>query len=328
MFKIPINELKQKIVQSGKITEDSLDEKIKNKINELSGLISEEGAAHIIANELGIVIVPAEGERLKINKIYVGMRGVEALGKVVRVFGLREFQKGDSTGKVASIVIGDESGTIRVVGWGEKAEVVGGLNEGDTILIKSGYVKENRDQKEVHLNDKSQVDVNPAGEVVEGVRQGPSYDRKKISELGIDEEGELMTTVVQVFDPRFFTVCPECNKRVQERDGGFHCHEHNEVKPVVSYVLNLVLDDGSGTIRAVFWKSQIESLLGKSEAEVASFKDNLAAFEDIKTDLLGEQFKLLGKAKKNDMFDRLEFNVQRVFKADAEEEIKKVEENN
>ena len=51
MYKVPIAEIKQKILSSGKLTLEELDQKLKAKINELSGLISEEGAAHIIANE-------------------------------------------------------------------------------------------------------------------------------------------------------------------------------------------------------------------------------------------------------------------------------------
>ena len=65
MFKIPLPELKGKIVLSKKISPSELDARIKEKINELSGLISEEGAAHIIANELGIELTKSAG-KLKI----------------------------------------------------------------------------------------------------------------------------------------------------------------------------------------------------------------------------------------------------------------------
>ncbi len=55
------------------------------------------------------------------------------------------------------------------------------------------------------------------------------------------------------------------------------------------------------------------------------FKDNLGLFGDIKTELLGEQFRLVGRVSRNDMFERLEFSVQMVFKAEPEEEIRKLE---
>ena len=48
MYKIPLSDIKQKILSSGKLSAEQLELKLKAKINELSGLISEEagGAYH------------------------------------------------------------------------------------------------------------------------------------------------------------------------------------------------------------------------------------------------------------------------------------------
>ena len=81
MFKVPLPEIKGKIVQSGKMSLSDLDIKIKEKINDLSGLISEEGAAHIIANELGIELLTMGKEKIKIKEAYPGMRNVSVVGK-------------------------------------------------------------------------------------------------------------------------------------------------------------------------------------------------------------------------------------------------------
>jgi len=89
--------------------------------------------------------------------------------------------------------------------------------------------------------------------------------------------------------------------------------------------MNAVVDDGTSNIRCVFWKNQTNHLLGKNEEELSQFKENPSGFEEIKTELLGEQFRLMGKVNKNEMFDRLEFNVQLVQKAKAEEELSVVE---
>ena len=97
------------------------------------------------------------------------------------------------------------------------------------------------------------------------------------------------------------------------------------VEAALSYVMNLILDDGSGTIRSVFWKNQTNNLLGKSDTEVAGYKEDLSTFEEVKTDLLGEQFRLLGKVRRNEMFDRLEFNVQMVEKAKPEDELARLQ---
>ncbi len=316
MYRIPLPDIKQKLLISGKISAEDIEERIKEKINELSGLISEEGAAHIIANELGVELQEVQ-EQLKIKQVYAGMRNITIAGKVVRKFEVREFSKEGKQGKVASLLLGDETGTARVVFWNTQVDVLDELSEDDIILIKNVYVKENRGGREIHLGERSELKINPEGIVISSVRQGTAYTRKSINELQEGEEGvELMGTIVQVFDPRFFEVHPETGKRIQPGE---------QVTPALSYVMNLILDDGTGTIRSVFWKNQTSHLTGKTEEEMAQFKEDLQPFESIKTDLLGEQLKLMGKVTKNQMFDRLEFNVQMVEKATPEEELKRLE---
>jgi hypothetical protein len=327
MYKVPLSEIKQKILASGKLKGEELDSKLKAKINELSGLISEEGAAHIIANELGVEIVSTSNQKkLKIKEIYAGMRSVTTAGKVVRKFEVREFAKEDRSGKVCSVILGDETGTIRAVFWNDQVDLLKDVSEGDVLLLKEGYVKENNNGREVHLGKEGSLEVNPEGEKITAVRERAAYDRKKIEALRDgDGNAEIVGTVVQVFDPRFFMVCSTCSKKVTESGGAFSCNAHGEVKPAVSYVMNLVLDDGSSNMRCVLWKNQTTSLLEKSELEIARYKDNMAAFEEVKTDLLGEQLKILGQVKKNEMFSRLEFNVQVVSKAKPEEELVRLE---
>ncbi len=322
MYKIPLPEIKDKLVRSGKITSEELEQRLKKKINDLAGLISEEGAAHIIANELGIELFAASQGRLKAKEVYAGMRDVSIVGKVMRKFEMREFAKGESTGKVCSFILGDETGTIRIVLWNEQVDLANKFKEEDIVLINNAYVRENRDNKEIHLGNRGELLINPPGETVGAVKPvSASFSRKKIEELKDGEDGvELMGTVVQVFDPRFFNVCSECGRKVTENEGNFFCADHQQVTPGLSYVLNLILDDGTGTIRGVFWKNQVNHLLGKAETELAAYREDLSRFEGVKTDLLGEQFKLIGRVKRNDLFDRLEFNVQLVEKANAVEE--------
>ncbi|MBS3140125.1 hypothetical protein J4479_03910 [Candidatus Woesearchaeota archaeon] len=320
MYKIPLDEVKEKIITAGSINSNELDQKIHAKINELSGLVSEEGAAHIIANELGINLTSSSQERMKIRELYSGMRSVSTAGKVLKKFEVREFNKNGRAGKVCSIIIGDETETVRVVFWNDQVESLSGIKEQDLIVLKDAYVKDNNGGKELHLGDRGSMEINPAGLVIAAVREPlaqKDYARKEIGKLQTDEQNvELMGTVVQVFDPRFFLVHPETGRKL--RDG-------ENIQPALSYVMNLVLDDGTGNIRCVFWKNQANHLLAKSEEEMAQFKDGAVGFDDVKTELLGEQLKLRGRVKKNDMFERLEFNVQFVEKADPKEELARIE---
>ena len=312
MIQMPLQDMIKKITEEAGISEQEVNDKIKQKLEQLSGLISKEGAVHIIANELGVKLIPETTGRLDIKNILEGMREVEVAGKVTQNFGIREFKTDNREGKVANIVIADETGTIRVVCWGDQADKTANIDVGDVVKVSSGYVRLNQGNNEIHLNDRSVLTKNPEG--IE-INLGPSAAiRKKIEALSEnDNNAEILGTIVQVFDPKFFEVCPECGKRSKPAENGaYSCPVHGEIKPNYSYLLNAYLDDGTGNIQAVFFRNLVESLLGKNAEEIMAYKDNPSAVEQLKTDLLGNIIKVLGRVNKNTMFERLEFVVQSV----------------
>ena len=312
MIVLALDKLKEMIVKESGFSAAELDRKIQEKMSELSGLISEEGAAHIVANELGMQLLEMTAVS-KINELKAGMRNVDVLGKITRKFELRHFESARGPGKVASFVFGDETGVTRVVLWNEQADKLDTLHEGDVLKISSAYARDNNGRLELHINDRSKLEVTEAHiEVAE--KKFDEATRKGIKDLQADDANvELLVTLVDIFDPRYFTVCSECNKRAAEKDGAFSCAVHGTVTPVVSYVLNALGDDGTDTIRLVFWKNQAERLLGLGSSEILAFKEYPEKFQDTKHKLLGEVVKLVGRVTKNQMFDRLEFNAQLVF---------------
>ena len=326
MIKIPLAQIIEKIKEHANISEEEINSKIKAKMEQLSGLISEEGAAHIISNELGIKLFEEISGKLQIKNILAGMRDVETVGKVQQIYPINEFQRKDGTpGQVASLVIADETGSIRVVLWGSQTDLTKDLKESDIIKISAGYTRENNNRLEIHINEKSKLEINPEGETIKEVKHDTSI-RKKISELNEkDNDVELLGTIVQVFEPRFFEVCPQCNKRARARDDGFFCEQHNAVTPDYSYVLNAILDDGTETIRTVFFRKQAENLLEMNHTKIMEYRTAPEKFEEVKNILLGEIIKIIGRVNKNELFDRLEFVSRLVFpKADPKEEIDRI----
>ena len=328
MINIPLPQIKERISQKTGLSEDDINQKIKAKLKQLPGLISEEGAAHIVANELGVKLFDI-GEKLQIKNILAGMRNVDVVGKVLQKYELREFNKENTSGKVANILIGDETGIVRVVLWNKQAELINQLKEGDVVKVRGGYVRENNGRKEVHLNDLSKLIINPPGVEVEVKPYAPqTFMRKQIADIKEDDANvEILATIVQVFDINFFEVCPQCSKRVRLRDEGFACPTHGNVTPDFNYVLNLYLDDGSDNIRVVFWRQQIEELFSMDKPQIMAFKDDPSKFEPLKTELLGNIIKVSGRANKNQNFDRIELVANKVDKSpDPDEEIKKLKE--
>ena len=326
MIKIPYEQIVERIKTNANISEDEIKERVNAKMKQLSGLISKEGAAHIVANELGIKLFDSFTGKLQIKNIISGLRSVETIGKVIQTYELREFNTNERQGKVASMLIGDETGNIRAVMWGNQADNIKSIKPGAIVRIVNAYVRENNGYTEIHLNDKSQLIINPKNETVE-IKQKIS-ERKSINQLNEnDSSAEILGTVVQVFDPKFFEICPECSKRLKIENDVFLCQEHSKVIPEYSYVMNLILDDGTENIRTVFFRDSMEKLLKINREQVMDYKKNPEKFEDVKTELLGSILKLNGRTKKNIFFDRLEFIANDVtLNPNPEDEIKRLDE--
>ena len=328
MIKIPYEEIILKINEKTNMSVAELEDRIEKKLKQLSGLISKEGAAHIVANELGVKIFEPLSGKLQIKNILTGMRDVETIGKVLQVSDTREFMRNDAVSKVASMLIGDETGTIRVVMWGNQADNAATLGSNDIVKIIGGYVRDNNGRKEIHLNDRSQLLINPKGEIINDVNiEFKTRNRKEIKELNEnDNEAELLGTIVQIFDLKFYEICPRCSKRAKPSTDFFVCNEHGNVIPAYSYVLNTVLDDGTETIRCVFFRNQLERLLNMTQEQLLKFRNESAEFEAVKNELLGTIVKLNGRVNKNSFFNRLEFVVQQVDNnPNPEEELKRLQ---
>ncbi len=323
MIRMPLPDILVRIKEKTGLQEAELLAKIDAKCTSLAGLISKEGAAHIIANELGVKLFESSG---KIRDLLPGMRNVEFLGRVTQLFDVKEFQRADgSAGKVGSFLTGDDTGVIRVVCWGSQADILKQITSGTPVKVSGGLVRESqRGFKEVHLNDYSKIILNPKENVPEvKAYKAPRKTLKELQES--DEQVEVLGTIVQVFDPKFFEVCPQCGTRLKEVEGQWVCDEHSALMPDYSYLVNVFLDDGTENMRVVLFRNQAERLLAKTKEQMIAYRVNPETFEPLKTELLGEQFRFIGKAKKNTFFDRIEFIANQVHKAHPEEEMARLQ---
>ena len=124
-----------------------------------------EGAAHIVANQLGVKLFENfENKELKINDVPKAANAITIAGRVVDFWGIREFNKNGRSGRVANFLIGDETGAVRIVVWDEPIiNKVANLKEGDIVRVKNSYSRENRGYMELHLGSRSEIDINPKG---------------------------------------------------------------------------------------------------------------------------------------------------------------------
>lgn len=289
------------------LSKKDIEQKIKSKIDSLSGLISKDGAAHIVAHELGVELKENENSGvISLKNLIPGMKNVSVVGKVRRIFEVKEFPKPDgSIGKVRSMFLFDDSDSMRVVLWNDATDAE--ISEGDILRINKSYVKDNRGNVELNVSYLDNIEINPEGIVIKKdvVPNEPvlvSYKRFDIGSLPENGFAEVLGTIVQVTDIRFYEVCSICNKRLKPEG---NCQEHGVVVPKYNYVLNMVLDDNTGNIRVVFFNDLIEKILGISREQVLLFMSS-GGFEKVKDGLLGNTIKVNGRLNNNVMFQRLE----------------------
>ena len=308
-------------MENTELSKEKIEEKINDKIKQLSDLVSKEGAAHIIANQLGVKLFENLGERvIKIKEIPKGSTSVNVLAKVVNIYGINKFTRNDKESRVANLMIADETGPVRLVMWEDhlidmldRDEIA----EGDILRVKNSYSRENRGYTELHLGARSEIEVNPEGEKIGEVNMSiksepMTVSRKDVADLQDGESAEVFGTVVQVFDPRFYNACPECNRKPEMDDNEFKCSEHGVVSVRRVPILNFFFDDGTGNVRTVCFSEQANQLAGKELTEEVDF-------EAVKDDLLGKQLILIGRAVSNKMFGRTEFIVRSVKEANPVE---------
>ena len=312
----------QKIIEKGGLTKKEAEKRIIEKQNELSNLVSKEGAAYIIAKEMGIELFPKKAEtkrRLEIKNILPKIRNLNLNARIVNVFPVKEFETKGRKGKVASVILGDETGTIRMSLWDQQTEMVEKLKPGMAVEIFGGYTRENSiGGVEIRLSGRGGVKILEQSDLPEiGKMRTEKKERKSINELREGDFTEVRAAIVQLFESNFFyDVCPECGGRV--RDG--KCDEHGEVKPEKAIVLSGVIDDGTGNTRAVFFRDNALKIIGMNMEEVLKKGDSF--FSDL--DILGKEFLINGRVRRNRMFNRLEFVANNVKDVDIESEANKL----
>ncbi len=307
----------EKISKRSGLGKDEIEAKIKAKRSKLSGLISKEGAAQVVASELGISF---EGENLKIDELLPGMRNVNVVGKVIRISPVRTFKtKNGEESKVVNLWIADDSSNVRSVLWDtnhvslvEKGEI----KEGVVVEINNGAMRDN----EIHLGNFSDIKVSDETFKEDELVTEKVFHKKKISDLKKGESASTRAFVVQAFGPRYFSVCPECGKKVESEGQDFVCKTHGKVIPKKKAVMTLVLDDGTDSIRAVMFHESLRGF-GIEESEI----ENQEILSNKKEDLLGKEMIFSGNVRINNFFNNPEIIVEDAREVNVDEVIKELE---
>ena len=288
------SKLVERISTSAGIEVQEIERRVEGKRAKLSGLISKEGAAQIVAAELGISF---ESEKMKISELVHGMKRVNLTGKITRIFPVREYSKNGREGKVANLLIGDDTSNTKAVLWDTNHISLienNTLAEGDVIEIGNASVRNG----EVHLSAFS--DIKKSNEKFDNIFVDRQFGIGKIKDGSSGKNMKVKALIVQVFEPRTF--------------------EDKKVPGKKRAVCSFVLDDGSETIRAVMFDSEMIRNNFIKEDDIQN-----GVFDKLKENLLGEEKLFSGNFKDNTYFNTLEFYVEKAENIDLDSWIKEME---
>jgi len=324
---LTLEEILSELGKNTKYSREQLYEKIKGKQEELSGLVSMEGAGHLVARDLGVNLLIPEKRVLKINNIVKGMKNINIKARVIQISDMREFERKDKTkGKVCNLILTDGTGEIRLALWDKQAGIVeeGKISGGDVIEIKNVFSKENIfGGVELGLSRLSRIakledDTSIPHQIV-GVRSKriPIKDAK-------EGNFEIKGNIVQIFNVNpVFQTCPQCKTKVEKTKKGYKCSEHGIIEPESNMIISGIVDDGTDSIRTVFFRDQAKALTGLNPSVFLNMSQD-ESMNLIKQSALGNEIIMWGRIQKNKIFDNLEMIVNDVKELNIEEESKKI----
>ena len=169
---------------------------------------------------------------------------------------------------------------------------------------------------EIHLGSFSELKLSE--ENIEDVVTEKVVSEKNIIDFKISDNVQVRAFIVQTFEPRFFHVCPECNKKANEEGEGFVCQEHGKVVCEKRGVANVVIDDGTESIRAVAFQEGLKGL-GFEDLE------NPEAITKHRDSLLGKEMVFSGNVRTNSYFNNMEFIINEIKEVDVDSLVQSLE---
>lgn len=323
---LSLDDILKELMAKASLSKAELMEKIHDKQQELSGLVSIEGAAHLVARDLGIDLLKNKEKFYKLKDIKPEMRNFNLKVRVSSITPVKTFTKKDGTeGRVCNLVVFDETGEARVPLWDKQIETIEeSLKPGDVIQLKNISSRQNifGGIELVLLKTSNIIKL----EDDKSLPSTPSPSASKRIELKDATEGyfEIRAIIVDVFNTNpIFLSCPKCKSKVENANGEYICKTHGNVKPDANMIITGVLDDGTGTIRAVFFKDMAREI---SDIDVKALQDMTQeeAIKLIKENVLGKEFLFKGRIQKNKIFESLEFVASDVKEVDVLEESNRI----
>ena len=207
-----------------------------------AGLIADSTLLRMVAHKLGIDILPEKVplRTLSTRVIVPKLNDVTISGRIIATYPTKTFE-GNKPGKFASLIIADKDGSLRVMLWNDKADLVGSeaLKTGQIARFSHAYTREDRNCKtELHLGERSNIEVNP----------------QDLEEKNYPSLEEITTRVSQITDAHQNV---HLSGRVKNT---FGLSTFTRQDQTMGKVLRFTLTDETSDITVVAWSEKAEEL--------------------------------------------------------------------
>ena len=171
----------------------------------------------------------------KLADLRDGMRSVNVAARVAQTGVVREFTRRDgSTGRVASVLLEDDSGTVRLSLWGDDVDRLGDMHVGAVVTVENGYTRMGLGTVGLNVGQSGRLTINPENVEV----AVPEGNRRLIEVQGLREGQSNITVRGRVLD------APEV-REVETARGP-------------TKVASFRIDDGTGQARVSVWRDLVE----------------------------------------------------------------------
>jgi|GEM_PF-2459182 len=219
---------------------------VERKKQESHGLLSNEGAVRLLAQQLaGLSGQSVNISDLRISSVQAGLSDATISGEILSLSQLREFQRSDgSVGKLVRVKLKDGSGQITCVLWDSIAEIVEKeeLSNGSKLRLAHGYTRLGlAGEVEFHLGSRSNIEVLSRTEAA-----SPALSS------GIPQESPLVSMSPETVRVRI--------RKLQRSRG--------ENGPAWA-----LCENEEGLTMAKFWDDNMETVLSMGEGSVITIKN-------------------------------------------------------
>jgi ssDNA-binding replication factor A large subunit len=177
----------------------------------------------------------------KIGNLSENMGSVNVAALATQLGEEREFVRRDgSEGKVVSVLLEDETGTIRLSLWDNDADRADEINEGTMIVVENGYTRSGYGGIDLNAGRNGRIHIDP-----EDLNMDIPEIERKIIEITDLREGQRNVTI-----------------RGQLLDGPVQRDIDTSHGPAA--VTNFRIDDGTGEARVSLWREHAETAMDLS----------------------------------------------------------------